>query len=75
MSAAEYRKIIAVDFDGTLAVTQFPTIIEPKWNEIAICKALKKQGTEKARLHFDSVDMPLRGRSDSRGRMVQGTWA
>ena len=26
------------------------------------------QGTEKARLHFDSVDMPLRGRSDSRGR-------
>lgn len=70
MSAAEYRKIIAVDFDGTLAVTQFPTIIEPKWNEIAICKALKK-----ARLHFDSVDMPLRGRSDSRGRMVQGTWA
>lgn len=44
MSAAEYRKIIAVDFDGTLAVTQFPTIIEPKWNEIAICKALKKQG-------------------------------
>lgn len=24
------------------------------------------QGTEKARLHFDSVDMPLRGRSDSR---------
>ena len=44
MSAAEYRKIIAVDFDGTLAVTQFPTIIEPKWNEIAICKTLKKQG-------------------------------
>lgn len=44
MSAAEYRKIIAVDFDGTLAVTQFPTIVEPKWNEIAICKALKKQG-------------------------------
>lgn len=70
MSAAEYRKIIAVDFDGTLAVTQFPTIIEPKWNEIA-----NLQGTEKARLHFDSVDMPLRGRSDSRGRMVQGTWA
>lgn len=44
MSAAEYRKIIAVDFDGTLAVTQFPTIIESKRNEIAICKALKKQG-------------------------------
>lgn len=44
MSDAEYRKIIAVDFDSTLAVTQFPTIIEPKWNEIAICKALKKQG-------------------------------
>ena len=57
MSAAEYRKIIAVDFDGTLAVTQFPTIIEPKWNEIAICKALKKQG-----MHFDSADMPLRGK-------------
>lgn len=69
MSAAEYRKIIAVDFDGTLAVTQFPTIIEPKWNEIAICKALKKQGC------ILTVDMPLWGRSDSRGRMVQGTWA
>lgn len=38
MSAAEYRKIIAVDFDGTLAVTQFPTIIEPKWMKLQFAR-------------------------------------
>ena len=54
---SEYRRIIAVDFDGTLAETKFPEIVAPKLRMI--------QCTEKARLHFDSVDMPLRKRSGS----------
>lgn len=44
MSAQEYRRIIAVDFDGTLAVTKFPQIIKPIWKTIALCKYLQKRG-------------------------------
>ena len=38
------RKIIAVDFDGTLAETDFPKIIKPKLRMITFCKQLQKQG-------------------------------
>ena len=36
--------IIAVDFDGTLAVTKFPEIISPKENVIRFCKESKERG-------------------------------
>lgn len=44
MSRNRYRKIHAVDFDGTLAVTRFPEIIKPKRVVIWMCKKLKKRG-------------------------------
>lgn len=44
MSAPKYRRIIAVDFDGTLAKTRFPEIIEPIPQAIELCKALQKNG-------------------------------
>lgn len=36
--------IIAVDFDGTLAVTDYPKIIEPKVYVIKFCKLMKNDG-------------------------------
>ena len=44
MSALEYRRIVAVDFDGTLAVTKFPEIIKPIPKMIRHCKMLQKDG-------------------------------
>ncbi len=44
MSAQEYRRIVAVDFDGTLAVTKFPEIIKPIPKMIRHCKRLQKGG-------------------------------
>lgn len=36
--------VYAVDFDGTLAITRFPEILEPKKKVIAAVKMLKAQG-------------------------------
>ena len=36
--------IVAVDFDGTLAVTEYPTIISPIMQTIEFCKNRKAQG-------------------------------
>jgi hypothetical protein len=36
--------IIAVDFDGTLAVTDYPTIVRPIRQVIYYCKEKRKQG-------------------------------
>lgn len=36
--------IYAVDFDGTLAVTRFPEIVEPKQKVVAAVKMLKANG-------------------------------
>jgi hypothetical protein len=36
--------IIAVDFDGTLAVTDYPKIIEPRKFVIKFCKIAKNNG-------------------------------
>lgn len=36
--------IVAVDFDGTLAVTEYPTIISPIMQTIEFCKDRKAQG-------------------------------
>lgn len=44
MSAPEYRRIIVVDFDGTLAETKFPEIIKPIPKVIAYCKWQKARG-------------------------------
>ena len=40
----EYRKVVAVDFDGTLAVTQFPEIIKPIPEMIRVCRKKKENG-------------------------------
>lgn len=42
--ALTYKKIYAVDFDGTLAVTHFPEIIEPIMPMIETCKRLQQEG-------------------------------
>ena len=44
MNAPQYRRIVAVDFDGTLAVTKFPEIIKPIPKMIKCCKRLQKDG-------------------------------
>lgn len=44
MSAPKYRRIVAVDFDGTLAETRFPQIIKPIPKTIAACKWLQRNG-------------------------------
>lgn len=44
MSAGKKRRIIAVDFDGTLAVTKFPEIIEPFPKMIRHCRKLREGG-------------------------------
>ena len=36
--------IVAVDFDGTLAITDYPTIIRPIKMIVDYCKTLKLQG-------------------------------
>lgn len=41
---ANSQKIIAVDFDGTLAETDFPKIVKPKLRMITFCKQLQAQG-------------------------------
>lgn len=40
----EYKKIYAVDFDGTLAQTQFPKIIKPNLTAFMTCKEIKRRG-------------------------------
>lgn len=44
MSAPKYRRIVAVDFDGTLAETKFPEIIKPIQKTIKHCKRIQKEG-------------------------------
>ena len=44
MNAPQYRRIVAVDFDGTLAVTKFPEIIKPIPKMIKCCKRIQKDG-------------------------------
>lgn len=44
MSIRKGRKIIAVDFDGTLAVTRYPKIIEPIPKTIQYIKGLQRNG-------------------------------
>lgn len=39
------NKIIAVDFDGTLAHTDYPTIISPNTQVIEFCKWAKNKGS------------------------------
>lgn len=40
----ERKTVVAVDFDGTLARTMYPTILEPKKDMIEYCKELKADG-------------------------------
>ena len=40
------NKIIAVDFDGTLFITDWPTIIEPNWEIINKAKTEKENGAK-----------------------------
>ena len=40
------NKIIAIDFDGTLFITDWPTIIEPNWEIINKAKAEKENGAK-----------------------------
>lgn len=40
----EYKKIYAVDFDGTLAQTRFPKIIKPNFSVFMLCRMIKKRG-------------------------------
>lgn len=40
-----YPRCIAVDFDGTLFVTDFPHIVEPKWDVINRAKAEQAKST------------------------------
>lgn len=40
----EYRKIYAVDFDGTLAKTKFPEIIAPIEEMFEVCQQIKENG-------------------------------
>lgn len=42
--SSDYKKIYAVDFDGTLAVTKFPEIIELITPMIELCKRLQNDG-------------------------------
>lgn len=46
--------IYAVDVDGTLAVTRFPEIVEPKRKVVAAVEWCHGQGLE-----FDAVNEPL----------------
>lgn len=39
---SQYKRIYAIDFDGTLAVTKFPEIIAPIQPMIDLCKELKE---------------------------------
>ena len=41
---SDYKKIYAVDFDGTLAKTRFPEIISPNVAMFMLCKQLKRNG-------------------------------
>lgn len=41
---SDYKKIYAVDFDGTLAKTRFPEIISPNIAIFMFCKQLKRNG-------------------------------
>lgn len=44
MSTQAHRRIVAVDFDGTLAKTKFPKIISAITENISYCKQLKEDG-------------------------------
>lgn len=70
MSAPEYRQIVAVDFDGTLAETKFPEIIKPIPKMIKYCKQLQKSGGDPY-----SVYLPERKRPARRGGVVRGARA
>ena len=39
-----YKKIYAVDFDGTLAETKFPEIIKPYFSMFMTCKEIRRRG-------------------------------
>ena len=39
-----YKRIYAVDFDGTLAETKFPEIIKPYFSMFMTCKEIKRRG-------------------------------
>ena len=41
-----YGKVIAVDFDGTLAITQYPKIIEPIKETISFVRLAKEKGAK-----------------------------
>lgn len=41
---SEYKKIYAVDFDGTLAETKFPEIIKPYFRMFMKCKEIRQRG-------------------------------
>lgn len=41
---SQYKRIYAVDFDGTLAETKFPEIIAPIKSMFDICKDIKEAG-------------------------------
>ena len=41
---SEGRKIYAVDFDGTLAETNFPEIIAPIESMFELCRQIKENG-------------------------------
>ena len=40
------NKIIAIDFDGTLFITDWPTIIEPNWEIINKAKTEQENGAK-----------------------------
>ena len=42
----EYKKVIAIDFDGCLSANQWPEIGEPNWDVINRAKAEKDAGAE-----------------------------
>lgn len=44
MSAGGNRRVVAVDFDGTLAVTKFPEIIKPIPKMVRHCRKLREGG-------------------------------
>lgn len=41
---SEYKRIYAVDFDGTLAETKFPEIVKPYFTMFMTCKEIKRRG-------------------------------
>ena len=48
-----WKRAIAIDFDGTLCENEYPDIGEPNWNVIY-------QAIQEAWCWFDSLDLPGR---------------